>query len=82
MPPPPRPSASSRDRSAYGEPTVISAENIDETAWPGSQTSVPSGLRGHAIAFLLSALFFQKPGVRPSAPARPRYAAVSCAVTV
>src|SRR5262245_42746297 len=82
MPPPPSPSASCSERSAYGDPTVIRAENNVETAWPGVYTSVPSGSRGHAAAFLLSALFFQKPGVRPSAPVRPRYAALSCAVTV
>ena len=57
---------------AYGEPTVISAGNIVESAWPGSQIRLPDASRGHAIAFLLSALFFQKPGVRPSALASPK----------
>ena len=39
----------------------------EPSVWYGSYTSEPSGLRGHAAAPLLSALFFQKPGVLPSA---------------
>ena len=48
--------------------------------WYGSKISVPSGLRGHAAAPRFSALFFQKPGVLPSAPATPKYVAGSSSV--
>jgi hypothetical protein len=42
-----------------------------ETGCAGFQIRLPSPSCGQAIAFLLAALFFQKPGVRPSAPASP-----------
>ena len=63
------PEASARLTSAYA---AGSPENSVESGCSGSRISVPPVTRGHATAFFVSTFVFQNPGVRPSAPVRPK----------